>query len=163
MSETNLLSCDDLLAFQDAMLKMRKVDDNIIYALNSTISIDAHKNDVSLLTRDCKDLWHQLNESYNNREKAIKHCISAVTEKMKQLKAEKDNTEVFKKLKKEQLRLRSFQKELSVEEVVKDRSKKLDVIFGILVIQCTSIDYQKWVTITTNTNQALHDLMRARS
>ncbi|XP_053212402.1 protein MIX23-like [Panonychus citri] len=124
-SGTDLTPCDDLLAFQDHIMKMRKIDDNIIYALNNSISVDSHKNDVSLLTRDCKDLWFQLNESYNNREKAIRRCISSVTEKVKQLKDSKDNIELFKQLKKEQMKLRSFQKELNVEEVVKDRSRKV--------------------------------------
>ncbi|XP_053200293.1 protein MIX23-like [Panonychus citri] len=125
MSGTDLTSCDDLLAFHDQIMKMRKIDDNIVYVLNSSISVDAHKNDVSLLTRDCKDLWFQLNESYNNREKAIKRCISSASEKLQKLKDAKDNIEIFKQMKKEQLRLRSFQTALNVEEVVKDRSRKI--------------------------------------
>ncbi|RWS24032.1 coiled-coil domain-containing protein 58-like protein [Leptotrombidium deliense] len=123
--------CGDFLAFQDALKRSRKIDDNIIHALNTTIPTESFIADRSVPTNQCKSLWEQLLKSYNTREVVIKKCIELTSEELKELKEsrnkEPNNLEVLKKLKNQQTKLRLMQSELSVEEVVKDRSSKQNV------------------------------------
>ncbi|CAG2102409.1 unnamed protein product [Medioppia subpectinata] len=113
----------------DALKKSRKIDDNIIHLLNTSLPTDSFANKTSDAGHQCKHLYHQIQDSYSQREKSIKQCISVVSTRVKQLKdkrqANDEDLDVMKSLRKEQTRLRLMQNELNVEEVVKDRTLKV--------------------------------------
>ncbi|KAH9413505.1 Coiled-coil domain-containing protein 58 [Dermatophagoides pteronyssinus] len=121
--------CDDFLAFEDALKNLRKFDDNIVHAINTTIPTQSFAVKGIDPTKQCQELYKQLIESHKNREQAIKKCIIRVSESFHQLKQQNDENEanfpVQKQLRKEQNKLRLMQNELYVEEVVKDRSLKI--------------------------------------
>jgi len=122
-------TCEDFLAFQDVLKKTRKIDDNIVHLLNTTIPTDSFTNKSSDAGNQCKQLYEQIQSSYKQRESSIKTCISVVSDSVKHLKEERqqngDDVDVLKKLRKEQTKLRLMQNELNVEEVVKDRTLKV--------------------------------------
>ncbi|XP_064473317.1 protein MIX23-like [Ornithodoros turicata] len=119
-------TCEDFLAFQEILKKLRKVDDNIVYALNTTIPTESFAPNGPGM---CRDLYEKLLASYSQREKAIKQCLQFSSDRVHNLKEERskdpDNLDVLKRLRKEQTQLRLMQNELNVEEVVKDRSFKI--------------------------------------
>ncbi|KAJ0178766.1 hypothetical protein K1T71_005541 [Dendrolimus kikuchii] len=120
--------CPDFLEFQDILKKMRIFDDKIVYALNTSIPTESFKNKVDA-TFACKELYSQIQEGNSDRESVIKNCIVATADLVKQLKSAKeskpDDFEVLKNLKAEQKKLRLLQTELSVEEVIKEKTTKL--------------------------------------
>lgn len=129
---------------------MRSLDDKIIYALNTAVPTDSFRAQTDATVK-CQDLFSQIQSGHSRREVAIKKCILASAEKVKQLKdardSDRDNVQNIKNLKSEQTRvsrsfrtlvfdlsmyctvivfqLRLLQSELSVEEVIKDRTQKL--------------------------------------
>ena len=134
----NLALCEDFLAFEEEIKKLRKIDDNIVYALNTSIateSIRIREGDASNPTARCSHLWSQLQHSYNEREQLIKSCVKVTSEKLQNLRAQRDGQvqtsaqldpiALSKQLRNQQTQLRLLQKELSVEEVIKERSTKL--------------------------------------
>ncbi|XP_074595053.1 coiled-coil domain-containing 58 [Brevipalpus obovatus] len=126
--KVNSLPCEDLSAFEEALMKLRKIDDHIIYALNTTVPVNTIRTNPSQLSSDCSSLWDQLNTSYMNRENALKKCVSLASGSVAELKAQREkqeSIETIKRLKKEQTKLRIFEKELGVEEIIRNRSKKV--------------------------------------
>ncbi|CAK9795793.1 Protein MIX23 [Anthophora quadrimaculata] len=117
--------CGDFLEFQDALQKMRQIDDKIIYMLNATIPTESFKSQTDTTTQ-CKNLFEQIQSGHKQRELAITRCLNASKEKLKQLKIQRDNgdssPELIKTLRKEQSSLRLLESELNVEEVVKKRT-----------------------------------------
>jgi len=107
---------------------MRTIDDKIIYALNTSIPTNSFRGQIDA-SSECKHLYEQLQGAYQQRETAIKTCISEVSGNVKDLKDQSlqsaDNINIIKALRKEQNRLRLMQAEINVEEVVKDRSLKV--------------------------------------
>ncbi|XP_070189639.1 protein MIX23-like isoform X2 [Littorina saxatilis] len=107
---------------------MRLIDDKIVYALNTSIPTQSFEGKVDA-SKECKRLYEELEESYMSREKAIKKCISKVSEDVNKLRVAKmanpDDGDILKTLRKNQTKLRLMQVELNVEEVVKDRSLKI--------------------------------------
>ena len=122
------MSCPDFLEFQDILKKMRVFDDKILYALNTSIPTESFANKVDAHSA-CEDLYSQIQKGHSDRESVIKNCILATAESVKHLKAAKDKKpddyEVLKNLKAEQKKLRLLQTELSVEEVIKEKTTKL--------------------------------------
>ncbi|PSN45690.1 hypothetical protein C0J52_11954 [Blattella germanica] len=122
------MECGDFLEFQDALKKMRILDDKIIYSLNTSIPTDSFKGQVDA-TSSCKDLYDQLQQNYGNRESAIKKCITVSAENVRSLREQKekknDDLNIMKALKKEQTKLRLLQAELNVEEIIKERTTKV--------------------------------------
>merc|ERR1719286_104025 len=116
------------MGFQDALKRMRLIDDKIVYALNTTIPTQSFASKVDA-TQQCKQLYEELENAYSSREKAIKTCITKVSGDVSKLREAKlanpDDVDVLKALRKEQTKLRLMQQELNVEEVVKDRSHKI--------------------------------------
>ncbi|XP_022656381.1 coiled-coil domain-containing protein 58-like isoform X2 [Varroa jacobsoni] len=113
---------------QELLKQSRKIDDNIIYALNTTVPTQSfsNKNDAH---ETCKDLYRQLDDLYSSRQASIQKCVQYSEDHLASLKAAKeknpDNIDVLKELKKEQTKHRLFQAELGVEEVIKTRTKKV--------------------------------------
>ncbi|XP_055843978.1 protein MIX23 [Episyrphus balteatus] len=120
-------SCNDFLAFQESLKKMRDLDDKIIYALNTSLPTESFKGQVDS-EKTCHNLYSKLQVGHQQREEAIKRCIMVAAESVKQLKeareSNRDDFEVDKKFKSEQRKLRVLQSELNVEDIVKDRSYK---------------------------------------
>ncbi|XP_076628828.1 coiled-coil domain-containing 58 isoform X1 [Colletes latitarsis] len=119
------VECGDFLEFQDALQKMRQIDDKIIYMLNTTIPTESFKSQVDP-TATCKDLFEQIQSGHRKRELAITRCLNGTKERVKQLRNQRDNgnesPQLLKTLRKEQSTLRLLQSELNVEEVVKKRT-----------------------------------------
>ncbi|XP_078037321.1 coiled-coil domain-containing 58 [Augochlora pura] len=122
------VECGDFLQFQDALQKMRQIDDKIIYVLNTTIPTESFKAQIDP-TATCKDLYDQIHMGHVKREQAITKCFNATRDKVKKLKDQRDNgdntPELLKALRKEQSTMRLLQSELSVEEVVKKRTVQI--------------------------------------
>lgn len=124
------IPCSDFLEFQEALKKMRTIDDKIIYALNTSIPTDSFKSNVDAATQ-CERLYKDLMTSYAQRDGAIKKCIAEVSQNIHELKEKQqatsngDSPQDLKKLRKEQTKLRLMQAEVNIEEVVKDRSLKV--------------------------------------
>jgi hypothetical protein len=124
-------SCDDFMAFQDTLRKMRQIDDNIVHALNTTIPTESFigERNKHIPAQKCESLWAQLTNNYRSREKAISKCVEISAEKLKILKAEREKNEnsieVLKRMRKEQTSFRLLENELSVEEILKERSAKV--------------------------------------
>lgn len=132
---------------QETLKNLRKVDDNIVHALNTTIPTTSFSEKGIDPSAQCKDLFkqvsdmfafyskfkttfQQLNTAHQSREDAIKKCIVSVSERVHNLRKRRDDgddsdMQVTKELKKEQNKLRMMQNELYVEEVVRDRSTKV--------------------------------------
>ncbi|XP_026682280.1 coiled-coil domain-containing protein 58-like [Diaphorina citri] len=53
------MECEDFLQFQEALKKMRDVDDKIIYILNSSLPTPSFKPDTDPSTV-CQDLYKQV-------------------------------------------------------------------------------------------------------
>lgn len=104
---------------------MRKVDDKIIYALNTSIPTESFKGLLDPVVK-CKELHSGLQEAYTQRTSAIKGCISQSAEIVRKIKAERDLNEgdvaLTKQFKSEQRKLRLFQQELNIEDIVRERS-----------------------------------------
>lgn len=104
---------------------MRRIDDIIINTLNSVIPTDSFNPDA---VKACKDLHNQLSEGNNKRKDAIKHCINVSAERLKQLREQRDSSSSLTTkniLRAEQTKLRMLQVELSVEDLVEERSSKV--------------------------------------
>ncbi|XP_045765503.1 protein MIX23 [Maniola jurtina] len=120
--------CPDFLEFQDVLKKMRVLDDKIVYTLNTSLPTESFKSKIDP-TLVCQDLFHQIEKGHSERENVIKNCIMSTAESVKKLKAAKESTpddiDVLRNLKSEQRKLRLLQTELSVEEVIKEKTTKL--------------------------------------
>ncbi|CAB3222817.1 unnamed protein product [Arctia plantaginis] len=122
------MMCPDYLEFQDILKKMRILDDKIVYALNTSLPTESFANKVDAHSA-CEDLYSQIQKGNSQREDVIKNCIVLTAEEVKKLKTAKEEKpndfEVMKNLKFEQKKLRLLQTELSVEEVIKEKTTKL--------------------------------------
>ncbi|XP_022119796.2 protein MIX23 [Pieris rapae] len=120
--------CPDFLEFQDIIKKMRILDDKIVYALNTSLPTESFQTKIDA-TSACKDLYEQIQKGHSEREKVIKHCIISSAETVKNLKIAKeqkpDDIDLLRNIKAEQRKLRLLQTELSVEEIIKEKTTKL--------------------------------------
>ncbi|KAB0790814.1 hypothetical protein PPYR_15182, partial [Photinus pyralis] len=113
----------------ETLKNMRRVDDIIINTLNSVIPTDSFNPDAA---KACKDLHNQLVEGNQHRKSAITKCINLSAEKLKHFREQRDtdpSTDQSLKsrnlLRAEQTKLRMLQVELSVEDLVEERSSKV--------------------------------------
>ncbi|XP_017893548.1 coiled-coil domain-containing protein 58 [Ceratina calcarata] len=104
---------------------MRQFDDKIIYLLNNTIPTESFKSQVDP-TAKCKELYDQIHSGHEKRELAITRCLNLSKEKLRELKAQRDNgnesPQLLKTMRKEQSTLHLLQSELNIEEVVRKRT-----------------------------------------
>ncbi|CAD7003357.1 unnamed protein product [Ceratitis capitata] len=126
--------CEDFLEFQESIKKLRAVDDNIIYTLNTSLPTESFKGQVNC-EKVCTNLFNQLKEVHRKRENKINDCILISAESLKQLRELRDNSpddvEIDKKFKSEQRKLRLLQSEVNVEDIVNERS--LEPHDGLLI------------------------------
>ncbi|BFZ24738.1 hypothetical protein BsWGS_27777 [Bradybaena similaris] len=127
-SEQQYLPCDDFMKFQDGLKKLRLIDDRIVHALNTKIPTQSFRDKVDVAT-ECRRLYDEIQLSYDQREKSIRHCLEVVNDDVKKLRHRKmdapDDVDILRSLRKEQTKLRLMQQEMSIEEVVKDRTLKV--------------------------------------
>ncbi|CAG0922195.1 unnamed protein product [Notodromas monacha] len=120
--------CNDFLAFQDILRKMRIVDDKIVYALNSTIPTESFRGSVDAGER-CRQLYHQLKVTLDRREHALKRCANEMSDSVSELVRQKESSpgdlNVLKSLGKQQNSLRLIRSELYVEDILRDRTFKV--------------------------------------
>ncbi|XP_058951968.1 protein MIX23 [Pocillopora verrucosa] len=125
--ELSQMSCEDFGEFKEALKVLRLVDDTIIYKLNTSIPTDSFVGEINA-EQKCQELYNKLMSGYKTRDQAIKKCITEVSENTKQLREETEknpeNGQIMRNLKKEQTKLRLMQTELSVEEVLQNRTLK---------------------------------------
>ncbi|KAK3096893.1 hypothetical protein FSP39_004504 [Pinctada imbricata] len=112
---------------KEQLKKKRTVDDRVINVLNDTVplkSFSAQNNHA----KQCEELYSQLVKAYNSRDQSIRYCINTISQTVQSLREKKvatpDDFEVMKALRKEQTKLRLMQGELSVEEIIRDRTLK---------------------------------------
>ncbi|KRT83000.1 hypothetical protein AMK59_4527 [Oryctes borbonicus] len=121
-----IMECGDFRDFQDALKEMRRVDDLIVNTINSVIPTDSFHPDAK---KSCKDLYEQIETGNNKREAAIKNCITVSADRVKKLKEQRESNlsdiQLSKELRAEQTKLRMLRVELSVEELVKQRTAKV--------------------------------------
>lgn len=89
MSMKIILSFFLFLNRQEQLKKMRDVDDKIVYALNTSIPTESFKGQLNASAK-CTDLYEKLNSTYDSRNKVIKNCIATTANRVKELKAKKD-------------------------------------------------------------------------
>ncbi|KAM3967225.1 coiled-coil domain-containing 58 [Aphomia sociella] len=120
--------CPDFLEFQDILKKMRTLDDKIVYALKTSIPTESFQNKVNA-TSTCQELYSQIQKGNSARENVIKNCILVTAGSVKTLKVAKEERpedyDVLRNLKAEQKKLRLLQTELSVEEIIREKTNKL--------------------------------------
>lgn len=91
---------------------MRDVDDKIVYALNTSIPTESFKGQFKASDK-CTDLYGLLNKTYDGRNQIIKNCIAVTANRVKELKAKKednpDDINVYKNFKSEQRKVSLFQ------------------------------------------------------
>ncbi|XP_043647078.1 protein MIX23 [Drosophila teissieri] len=118
--------CLDFLGFQEALKKMRDVDDKIIYALNA-LPTESFKGQVNSEST-CRDLYAKLQESHLARQESIRSCITISASNLKQLREKRetqaDDVDTDSQFRAEQRKLRVLQAELNVEDIIKERSYK---------------------------------------
>ncbi|KAJ8945677.1 hypothetical protein NQ318_012395 [Aromia moschata] len=121
-----IMECADFSLFQDALRNMRKTDDLIVNTINTVVPTDSFHTDV---VSACKGLHDSLEDGNMKREKYIKNCISITADRVKRLKEQKDSNledvELRKQLRAEQTMLRMLQVELSVEDLIRQRTSKV--------------------------------------
>lgn len=119
------MECSDFSEFQETLKNMRRIDDIIINTLNSVIPTDSFNPDAA---KACKDLHNQLVEGNRHRKSAITKCINLSAERLKNFREQRDTDQSLKSrnlLRAEQTKLRMLQVELSVEDLVEERSSKV--------------------------------------
>ncbi|EDW70841.1 coiled-coil domain-containing protein 58 [Drosophila novamexicana] len=120
------VSCFDFLGFQEALRKMRDVDDKIIYALNA-LPTESFKGQVNSEST-CRDLYAKLQQSHLARQTNIRNCITLSATTLKKLReqreAQPNDVDTDSQFKAEQRKLRVLQAELNVEDIIKERTYK---------------------------------------
>lgn len=124
----NPASCQDIIGLQEHLKRLRSVDDSIILNLNTTVLTTSFQKDIEQNIKNCKALHEQLNQAYESRNKIINICLADADAKVAQLiEAKQQNYSdltVQKELKRQQTKQRMIRKEVTVEEIIQDRSLK---------------------------------------
>uniref|UniRef100_UPI00358E422B protein MIX23 isoform X2 n=1 Tax=Myxine glutinosa TaxID=7769 RepID=UPI00358E422B len=113
---------------KEMLNRLRTTDDRIVHELNvsvPTASISALVDP----TTTCKQLYMKLQEAHQTRAAAIRACVTLSSKHINELNDQRvgdyDDLTLRKELRNEQLKLKMFQSELNVEEVVNDRTWKV--------------------------------------
>lgn len=121
-------ACQDIIGFQELLKRLRTVDDSIILKLNSIIPTTSSQKDIEQNVANCQRFHDELKQAYASRDKCITTCLAdaeAKVAKLKELKLKNESdTDVQRSLRREQNRQRMIQKELTVEQIIQDRSLK---------------------------------------
>lgn len=120
MKEEDLIPCEDFNFFEARLTALRKSDD--------LISIELNKIDVNSQA-ECGNIWKKLTAGYELRDRSIHRCVEAAMSSVAALRAEvkanPDDTDLELDLLREQDKLSNIKSELTVEQIVKNRSLML--------------------------------------
>lgn len=119
-SPVGIQQCQDFLMFQSALRNMRLLDDKIIYALNTSIPTTSFKDKVNA-SEQCQVLRDKVKNTHELRGTALKTCISHYQDKVMTAKNENNRSAQ----RQAQMHLRLFQNEMSVEEIVGERTESM--------------------------------------
>jgi len=121
-------ACQDIIGFQEYLKRLRTVDDTIVLNLNSTVATSSLQRNDEQNIASCKDFHNQLKRAYDSRDKLINVCLAEADARVSALKEAKNQNEsdmnVQKELRRHQNRLRMIQKEVTVEQIIQERSLK---------------------------------------
>ncbi|XP_042224099.1 protein MIX23-like isoform X4 [Homarus americanus] len=122
---------------------MRAIDDKIIYELNLATPTQSFRNEVNpenhcrtLHERIVSELlmWYRrgaltLSKTYEHRGAMIETCLNESRVKVRSLQAEalhkKENPQILRKIRSEQSRIRELQNEVTIEEIIRERSLRV--------------------------------------
>ncbi|KAB7496389.1 Coiled-coil domain-containing protein 58 [Armadillidium nasatum] len=118
------ISCDDI----GLLLKeMRAIDDKIIYQLNLATPTASFRKEEDP-TENCKELFSHLEKTYKDRSTLITNCLDEFRSNVRGLaekfSTNKDDYILHRKLRSEQSKVRELQSELTIEEIIRQRSLK---------------------------------------
>ena len=127
MAARTELPCRNLSGFKEALLAWRKLDDVIIYRLNTSLPVRALKENELDRTSQCKGLLNEFEAMHVARKTAISSCLKENEKIVQELAQQKSagNVKADLELKKEMVKLRLIQAELGVEDVIKNRTMKV--------------------------------------
>lgn len=119
MSSGNV-DCSDLLAFQDALGKLRVIDDKILFELNCALPSNSFSANVDKGEK-CRQIYQKLINIREQRLKLIQRCVDLNQENVARLrKSDVSSGE----LRLAQNTLRLIKSEMDVENIVNERSEK---------------------------------------
>nr|XP_045602914.1 protein MIX23-like isoform X1 [Procambarus clarkii] len=126
MAATTQVSCEDIT---DTLQAMRAIDDKIIYELNVATPTQSFRNEVDPSIH-CKSLYDQiLNKIYDQRDSMIETCLSESKMKLRSIQLEAshklDDPRILRRLRTEQSKIRELQNEVTIEEIIRERSLKV--------------------------------------
>ena len=125
MAGRTSLPCRNLFEFKEALLAWRKLDDVIIYRLNTSLPVRALKENELDRTRQCKELLDDLELNHAARKSAISECLRENEKIVHELAQHKGDSKQSLEMKKEMTKLRLIQGELGVEDVIRSRTMKV--------------------------------------
>ncbi|RIB05937.1 caffeine-induced death protein 2 [Gigaspora rosea] len=109
--------CYNLTYFKDLMKEYRKIDDNIILRMNTT---DTHSEQA------CAEFFKQLTKAYSKRGQIINRCLKIIDQelekKQKALADDPYDNDLKNQMFVEESKRRMISNEITVEEIVRDRS-----------------------------------------
>ncbi|CAG8603060.1 20418_t:CDS:2 [Cetraspora pellucida] len=111
--EVDNSTCYNLTYFKDIMKEYRKIDDNIILRMNTT---DTHSEQA------CAEFFKQLTKAYSKREQIINQCLKELEKKQKALIDDPYDNDLKNQMFVEESKRRMIGNEITVEEIVRDRS-----------------------------------------
>ncbi|CAG9857708.1 unnamed protein product [Phyllotreta striolata] len=121
-----VMECPDFSEFQEALKSMRRPHDIIINTINDVVPTGSFHSDEAAA---CRSLYETLESGNVKRENYIKNCITITADNVKKLRETRENnaddTRLSKALRAEQTKLRMLQVELTVEDLLKDRTTKV--------------------------------------
>uniref|UniRef100_A0A915CCS1 Protein MIX23 n=2 Tax=Parascaris univalens TaxID=6257 RepID=A0A915CCS1_PARUN len=119
MEEVNV-DCSDLMAFQDALGKMRLIDDKILFELNCALPSSSFSANINKGEK-CKEIHMQLVKIRAERMQLIRRCVNENQENVSRLR-KSDTSPGDVRL--AQNTLRQIKSEMDVESIVNERSEK---------------------------------------
>jgi hypothetical protein len=117
---SGIKQCEDFMLFQSALKQMRQIDDKIVYAINNAVPTRSFKGQIDP-SEKCQELYREVENIYRYREEALNTCINYSQEKIS--KAAQDNDRAGQR--QAQMQLRVLTNELSIEEVIRNRTNKI--------------------------------------
>merc|ERR1719266_102137 len=103
-------------------MQMRLIDDKIVYALNNSLPTESIRKRTEVdPSNQCKLLMHQIEQTYDLRETALKACILQTQDKASKAIEAHDKAAQ----RQAQMHLRLYRNEVSVEEVIRQRTQKI--------------------------------------
>ncbi|VIO97393.1 MGC82625 protein, putative [Brugia malayi] len=114
------VDCLDLLTFQDMLDKLRKIDDKILFELNTALPSESFSSNMDKGEK-CRSIYKELLTMRVKRMNLIQHCVDENQTNISRLRKEKSP---IADIRSAQNTLRVIRSEMDVESIVNDRSEK---------------------------------------